>query len=152
MLWDNLNIELRRWNRIIYEHCSYECNSCNCVENPEKFSAFAAQLVRALHRSRDGAGSNPVEVLNISGFYTQLHTEIACLTAMIIAYFLMIFLVMSCYLSNSKRKTWKIQAWMGFEPWPRRCGGQLSNQATLALVIIWVYDKPVYSGYMRFNW
>ena len=63
---------------------------CNCVEKPEKFSAFTAQLVRALHRYRDVKGSNPVEILNFIA---------------IIPYLLMIFLVMSCYLSNSKRKT-----------------------------------------------
>ena len=50
--------------------------------------AFTAQLVRALHRYREVSGSNPVEVLNFIA---------------IIAYLLMIFLVMSCYLSNSKR-------------------------------------------------
>ena len=28
---------------------------------------------------------------------------------------------------------------------------QLSNQANWDLVIMWVYDKPLDSGYMRFN-
>ena len=28
---------------------------------------------------------------------------------------------------------------------------QLSDQANWELVIMWVYDKPVDSGYMRFN-
>jgi len=41
---------------------------------------------------------------------------------------LMIFLVMSCYLSSSKRKTWKFQAWTGLEPWPRRCGGSWATR------------------------
>ena len=35
-------------------------------------SAFIAQLVRASHRHREVTGSNPVEVLNFSGFSTQL--------------------------------------------------------------------------------
>ena len=30
------------------------------------------KLVRALHRYREVTGSNPVEVLNFSGFHTQL--------------------------------------------------------------------------------
>ena len=30
--------------------------------------------------------------------------------------------------------------------------GQLSNHANWALIIIWVNDKTVDSGYMRFNW
>ena len=36
-------------------------------------SGFIAQLVRASHRNREVTGSNPVEVLNFSGFSTQLH-------------------------------------------------------------------------------
>ena len=35
-------------------------------------SGFIAQLVRASHRYREVTGSNPVEVLTLSGFYTQL--------------------------------------------------------------------------------
>ena len=35
-------------------------------------SGFIAQLVRASHRYREVTGSNPVEVLTFSGFYTQL--------------------------------------------------------------------------------
>ena len=35
-------------------------------------SGFIAQLVRASHRHREVTGSNPVEVLTFSGFYTQL--------------------------------------------------------------------------------
>ena len=35
-------------------------------------SGFIAQLVRASHRCREVTGSNPVEVLTFSGFYTQL--------------------------------------------------------------------------------
>ena len=35
-------------------------------------SGFIAQLVRASHRYRKVTGSNPVEVLTLSGFYTQL--------------------------------------------------------------------------------
>ena len=35
-------------------------------------SSFIAQLVRASHRNREVTGSNPVEVLNFSGFSTQL--------------------------------------------------------------------------------
>ena len=88
-----------------YDHRGYECNLCNCVEKPEKFSAFTAQLVRALHRYREVAVSRLIEVLNFLGFYTELLTEIAFLTAMIIADFLMIFAVMSRYSSSSKRKT-----------------------------------------------
>ena len=34
--------------------------------------SFVAQLVRASHRNREVTGSNPVEVLNFSGFSTQL--------------------------------------------------------------------------------
>ena len=39
-------------------------------------SGFIAQLVRALHQYHKVTGSkwNPVEVLNFSSFYTQLHT------------------------------------------------------------------------------
>ena len=44
-----------------------------------------AQLVRASHRYREVTGSNPVEVLTLSGSYTQL-LKIAFITAMIIAY------------------------------------------------------------------
>ena len=33
---------------------------------------FIAQLVRALHRYREVTGPNPIEVLNFSGFFTQL--------------------------------------------------------------------------------
>ena len=36
-------------------------------------SGFIDQLVRASHWYREVTGSNPVEVLNLSGFYTQLH-------------------------------------------------------------------------------
>ena len=121
-IWNRSYIELRRWKRVRYDHRSYEWYLCNCVEKPKKFSAFTAQLVRALHRYREVTWSNPVEVLNFSGFYTQFHTEIAFLTAMTIAFLLMTFSVMSCYLSSSKRKTWKFQAWTGLKPWPRRCG------------------------------
>ena len=35
-------------------------------------NGFIAQLVRASHRYRKVTGSNPVEVLNFSGFSTQL--------------------------------------------------------------------------------
>ena len=35
-------------------------------------SGFIAQLVRASHRYHEVTGSNPVEVLTFSGFYTQL--------------------------------------------------------------------------------
>ena len=35
-------------------------------------SGFIAQLVRASHRYREVTGSNPVEVLNFSGFCTQM--------------------------------------------------------------------------------
>ena len=35
-------------------------------------SGFIAQLIRASHRCRKVTGSNPVEVLTFSGFYTQL--------------------------------------------------------------------------------
>ena len=34
-----------------------------------KVSGFIAQLVRASHQCREVMGSNPVEVLNASGFY-----------------------------------------------------------------------------------
>ena len=37
-----------------------------------KVSGFIAQLVRASHRNSEVTGSNPVEILNFSGFYTQL--------------------------------------------------------------------------------
>ena len=141
MLWDILHIELRRWNRVSYDHRSYECNLCNCVEKPETFSAFKAKLVRALHRSREVTGSNPVEVLNFSFLYTQLHTEIAFLTAMITAYLLMIFSVMSCSLSNSKRKTWKIQAWTGLEPWPLRWGRSAPPVVVLSLTVKFGPDR-----------
>ena len=86
-----------------YDHRGYECNLFNCVEKPKKFSAFTAQLVRALHRYREVTVSRPIEVLNFLGFYTKLLTEIAFLTAMIIADFLMIFAVMSCYSSSRER-------------------------------------------------
>ena len=49
-------------------------------------SGFIAQLVRASHRNREVTGSNPVEVLNFSGFSTQLQ-KIALITAKIIASF-----------------------------------------------------------------
>ena len=35
-------------------------------------SGFKAQSVRASHRYREVMGSNPVEILNFSGFFTQL--------------------------------------------------------------------------------
>ena len=37
-----------------------------------KVSGYIAQLVRASYRYRKVTGSNPVEVLTFSGFYTQL--------------------------------------------------------------------------------
>ena len=40
--------------------------------NDQPQSGFIAQLVRASHRYREVTGSNPVEVLNFSGFSTQL--------------------------------------------------------------------------------
>ena len=55
----------------------------NCVKKPENsglqrglnpapnVSGFIGQLVRASHRYRGVTGSNPVEVLNFSGFFTQ---------------------------------------------------------------------------------
>ena len=48
-------------------------------------SGFIAQLVGASHRYREVTGSNPVEVLTFSGFYTQL-LKIVFITAMIIAH------------------------------------------------------------------
>ena len=47
-------------------------------------SGFIAQLVRASQRNREVTGSNPVEVLNFSGFSTQI-AKIAFITAKIIA-------------------------------------------------------------------
>ena len=65
-----------------YDACSYERNFRNCVKKPEQFrtstgpapnvSGFIAQLVRVSHRYREVTDSNPVEVLNFSGFFTQL--------------------------------------------------------------------------------
>ena len=48
-------------------------------------NGFIAQLVKASHRYREVTGSNPVEVLNYSGFHTQLQKN-ASITARIIAY------------------------------------------------------------------
>ena len=52
------------------------CKNCkNCVHNCEDHSftwCHIAQLVRASHRYHEVTGSNPVEVLNFSGFSTQL--------------------------------------------------------------------------------
>ena len=42
------------------------------VKNAPNVSGFIAQLVRASHRYRKVTGSNPIEVLTFSGFYTQL--------------------------------------------------------------------------------
>ena len=42
------------------------------VGSAPNVSGFIAQLVRASHRNREVTGSNPVEVLNFSGFSTQL--------------------------------------------------------------------------------
>ena len=77
-----------------YDRRSYERNFSNCVHRPEDFrnssaghnftwfhiskwpapkvSGFIAQLVRASTRYREVTGSNPIEVLKISGFSTQL--------------------------------------------------------------------------------
>ena len=49
------------------------------------------------HRYREVTGSNPVEVLTFSGFYTQL-LKIAFVTAMIIAYLI----------SNTQFNIWNI--------------------------------------------
>ena len=54
---------------VIYEmfhilNCGFEIKS--------QLSGFIAQLVRVSHRYREVTGSNPVEVLTFSGFYTQL--------------------------------------------------------------------------------
>ena len=54
--------------------------------SPAKVSGFIAQLVRASNRYREVTGSNPVEVLTFSGFYTQFNYLIAFITGMIIAY------------------------------------------------------------------
>ena len=42
------------------------------IEQAPNVSGFIAQLVRASHRNREVTGSNPVEVLNFSGFSPQL--------------------------------------------------------------------------------
>ena len=47
-------------------------------------SGFIAQLVRASNQYREVMGSNPVEVLTFSGFYTQL-LKIAMIIAYLIA-------------------------------------------------------------------
>ena len=93
--------DLRIWNQVKLWSSQLWEQFCNCVEKPEKFihdsfhvtfhhwfiphgnirthkwpapnvSGFIAQLVWASHRNREVTGSNSVEVLNFSDFYTQL--------------------------------------------------------------------------------
>ena len=58
-IWNVSYIELRIWNRVSYEHHSNERNLSNAYRSLKK---------SGLQR---GHGSNPVEVLTFSGFYTH---------------------------------------------------------------------------------
>ena len=90
-------IELRMWNQASYDPCSYfishpQFNIWNipCIishsflagsleptndwlPTSDEVSGFIAQSVRASHQHREVTGSNPVEILNFSGFYMQLY-------------------------------------------------------------------------------
>ena len=56
-------IPVRRSNQLSYETTDVGRSS---------HMSFIAQLVRASHRYHEVTGSNPVEVLTFSGFFTQL--------------------------------------------------------------------------------
>ena len=60
----------KKWS---YDPRSYELNFCNCVKKPENFRLSTGfEPVTSRYRYREITGSNPVEVLNFSGFFTQL--------------------------------------------------------------------------------
>ena len=63
------------WTRdlaIPVRHCKQLSYEATDVGSWSFVSDFIAQLVRASHRNREVTGLNPVEVLNFSGFSTQL--------------------------------------------------------------------------------
>ena len=66
--WNISYIELWIWNQVSYNHRCYWTHKWPAPN----ISGFIAQLVRASHRYLEVTGSNPVEVLTFSGFYTQL--------------------------------------------------------------------------------
>ena len=65
----DLAIPVQRSNQLSYE-------ATNAIDQHKwpapNVSGFIAQLVRMSHRNREVTGSNLVEVLNFSGFSTQL--------------------------------------------------------------------------------
>ena len=73
----DLAIPMRRSNQLSYEATdvgswSFVGSNVDSFLTAPNVSGFIAQLVRASHRYREVTGSNPVEVLNFSGFFTQL--------------------------------------------------------------------------------
>ena len=65
---------------------------------------------------------------------------------------LMIFTVLLCYLSSSERKTWKFRPEQDSIPDLCDTGAllyQLSYKANWELVVMWVNDRPVDSGYVQ---
>ena len=62
---------VRPCNQLSYEATDVESWSLVSSNEPVNVSGFIAQLVRASHRYREVTGSNPVEVLTISGFCSQ---------------------------------------------------------------------------------
>ena len=69
-IWNVSYIELRIWNQVSYD--DYYCDDLNSQMKTFQRQWFIAQLIRASHRYREVTGSNPVELLPFSGFYTQL--------------------------------------------------------------------------------
>ena len=61
-------------NQVSYDHRSDERNLSNCVKKPEKVrTSTGFEPVNPVKPvNREVTGSNPVEVLTFSGFFTQL--------------------------------------------------------------------------------
>ena len=71
------NEPVRNECEVIYEmfhilNCGFEIKYAIIFAVMISFSGFIAQLVGASHRYREVTGSNPVEVLTFSGFFSQL--------------------------------------------------------------------------------
>ena len=64
-LWTQVHVSFHRWFIPYGNIGTHKWPAPNV-------SGFIAQLVRASHRYREVTGSNPIEVLNFSGFFTQL--------------------------------------------------------------------------------
>ena len=145
------------------DHRSCERNLSNCVQKPEKVrtstgfgpvtlrsvslsvslhvcgfivsaTGFIAQLVRASHRCREVTGSNPVEVLTFSGFYTQL----CKLRSQLLTWFLSIlrkYPNIGRRFRNNLQESW---TYLGWREVPRT---ETLWTPTRAISLIWKYTE-----------